>query len=330
MQIPRHLVKHGPLVSVIIPTHNRADFLRKAVASVVAQTYRPIEIVVVDDGSVDPVRREWFKVEWKDVSLFIHRNEVGKGAGAARNAGILKSKGTFIAFLDDDDRWMPEKLGVQMDALNKHKSLQIRGVFCQMIVEDEYGKEIRRTSLPSSMETIRQSMIYGDGHILLQTILVERDVFRNVGFFDEGMPSFEDRQWLLRYLSSFEMILVDIYLVRIREHSKPRLTTNSDAMLSGEQAYTEFIESYLMTQVGSKIGKAMGYRYSKLGNEYILAGQVRAGLISFLQAIAVNPLEVRAWAGFMLGLGGARFYRRIMAYRMPRVRLGDISAKKGN
>jgi len=327
MEISRHMVKHDPLVSVIIPTYNRANLLRKAVASVAEQTYRPIEIIIVDDGSDDPVKSEWFKGEWKDISLLIHRNDFSKGAAAARNTGIIKSKGNLIAFLDDDDQWMPEKLNLQIDVLSKQKALKIRGVFCQMIIEDEHGKKIRQTSFPSSTEALLQNMVCGDGNIPLQTILVERDAFNNVGLFDEQMPTFEDRQWLLRYLFSFEMILVDHYLVRFLEHSGPRLTAYSDTMLAGEQSYTKFIQNHLKTQDGSIVGKAMGYRYAKLGNEYILAGQVRTGLMSFLQAIAANPLEFRAWAGLMIGLGGSRFYRKIIANRMLRIRLSENADK---
>ena len=333
METETRITKHGPLVSVIIPTHNRPNLVTKAVASVVAQTYRPIEIIIIDDASDDPVSANWFKAEWKDISLSIHCNDISKGVAAARNSGINKSKGRYIAFLDDDDQWLPDKLAIQIDTLNRHGSPQVRGVFCQMIIEDEHGKEIGRTSFPPSAETIRQSMICGDGNVPPQTILVERDTFRTVGFFDEQMPSFEDRQWALRYLSLFEMILVDNYLVRYLEHPAPRLTINSDAMLSGELAYTKFIQNYLKTRgVSNKnnIGKAMGYRYSKLGNEYMLAGQIRAGLTSFLHAITLNPIEFRAWAGFIIGLGGVRFYGKIMAHRMLRVRLAKISGKKRN
>lgn len=327
MNIPKHLLDHGSTVSVIIPTYNRPDLLRTAVTSVVAQTYRPIEIVIVDDGSADPVNIDWFKNEWKDISLSIHRNHVSKGVAAARNVGIIKSSGSFIAFLDDDDQWMPEKLTLQMDSLLKHNSNKIQGVFCQMIIEDEYGKEIRRTSFPASVEEVRETMIYGDGNLPLQTLLIERDAVRNVGFFDEQMPPFEDRHWLLRYLFSFEMILVDKYLVRFLEHSGPRLTTSPDAMLAGEQAFTKFIKNHLKTQCKGNMGKAMGYRYAKLGNEYILTGHLLSGLKSFFKGIAANPLEFRAWAGFMLSLGGTKFYRKIMSRRMLRVRLGKISNK---
>jgi glycosyltransferase involved in cell wall biosynthesis len=327
MKISKQLLDAGSLVSVIIPTHNRPDLLRNAVASVIAQTYRPIEIVIVDDGSADTVNNAWFKNKSKDVFLSIHRNNVSKGVAAARNVGIIKSRGNFIAFLDDDDQWVSEKLMLQMDALFKHNSSKIRGVFCQMIVEDEDGNEIRRTSFPAIMEQVLKSMVYGDGNIPLQTLLIERDAVRTVGLFDEQMPPFDDRHWLMRYLFSFEMILVNKYLVRFLEHSGDRLTTSPDAMLAGEQAFTKFIKNYLKTQCELNFNKAMGYRYAKLANEYILTGQLLSGLKSFLKGISTNPLELRAWAGFMLSLSGTKFYRKIMSRHMLRVRLANISNK---
>lgn len=106
------------LVSVIIPSHNRYDQLLNAISSVKAQTYKHYEIIVVDDGSSD----SRYKNNMGDISIInlplSSKELLGYGCGAVpRNAGMCAAKGTYIAFLDDDDIWMPKKLEVQMEQM---------------------------------------------------------------------------------------------------------------------------------------------------------------------------------------------------------------------
>src|SRR5213078_156464 len=104
-----------PLVSVIIPVYNGARYLRAALESVFAQTYRPIEVIVVDDGSGDD--SGVIAQSFPDVH-FIHQEN--QGVAAARNHGFDAARGEFIAFLDQDDLWTPEKLKVQVNYLLNH------------------------------------------------------------------------------------------------------------------------------------------------------------------------------------------------------------------
>src|SRR5262245_46961170 len=104
-----------PKVSVIIPTHNRADFLRDAIFSVLNQTFQDFEIIVVDDASTDNTSE--VIGAFNDERIRYLRHDTNKGGSAARNTGILNSQCDYIAFLDDDDQWLPEKLAKQVDTL---------------------------------------------------------------------------------------------------------------------------------------------------------------------------------------------------------------------
>ena len=95
-------------VSVIIPTHNRSDFLRSAIASVLNQTYQDFELIVVDDASTDNTAEA--VAEFNDERIKLLRHDTNKGGSAARNTGILASECDYIALLDDDDEWLLEKL----------------------------------------------------------------------------------------------------------------------------------------------------------------------------------------------------------------------------
>src|SRR5688572_2235335 len=104
-----------PNVSVIIPTHNRAESVFNAVTSVIKQTLEDIEIIVVDDASNDNTAEALARLRDKRIRFI--RHEMNKGGAAARNTGILNCKSDYIAFLDDDDEWLPEKLAKQMAVL---------------------------------------------------------------------------------------------------------------------------------------------------------------------------------------------------------------------
>src|SRR5699024_3118133 len=106
-----------PLVSAIITTHNRAVLLKRAVLSVVNQTYENIEIIIIDDGSVDNTPKVVEKLQDKHEIVYL-RHEKSQGAPAARNLGIRQAKGLFVAGLDDDDEWMPKRIEKMVEAYN--------------------------------------------------------------------------------------------------------------------------------------------------------------------------------------------------------------------
>src|SRR5215510_2389269 len=103
-------------VSVIIPTHNRAEFLRSAITSVLNQTFQDFEIVIIDDASKDHTRE--VITNFNDVRIKVIHNRVSKGAAGSRNIGIINTNYEYIAFLDDDDEWLPEKLKIQIYLLD--------------------------------------------------------------------------------------------------------------------------------------------------------------------------------------------------------------------
>ena len=114
-------MKSKPLVSVIIPVYNREKYLAEAIESVLAQTYRPIEVIVVDDGSTDG-SADIAKRFGSPVRYYFQPNS---GAGAARNRGIAVARGSFLAFLDSDDLWVEDKLTHQMAAFERHSDVDI-------------------------------------------------------------------------------------------------------------------------------------------------------------------------------------------------------------
>lgn len=123
--------KNGPLVSVVIPTYKRNDTLLRAIDSVYSQTYKNLEVIVVDDNAEFPEIREANEknlIKYPNVVLI--KNEKNLGGGLSRNAGIKVASGEYIAFLDDDDEYLPEKIEKQLDLMIEKKSDNIAVIYC--------------------------------------------------------------------------------------------------------------------------------------------------------------------------------------------------------
>ena len=134
-----------PKVSVVIPTFNRAEFLRTAIMSVLNQTYNDFEIIVVDDNSSDHTHQ--VVKSFKDDRIKYFHHVINLGPAAARNTAISASNGDYLAFLDDDDEWFPHKLQKQVELLDK--SLQnICGIYTNRLVIDK-----------SRMKTISKNLL---------------------------------------------------------------------------------------------------------------------------------------------------------------------------
>jgi glycosyltransferase involved in cell wall biosynthesis len=195
-----------PRVTVIIPTYNRAGCLREAVDSVLAQDFRDFELIVVDDGSTDDTPR--LLQEYGD-AIRVFRQE-NRGVSAARNAGIAVSRGALIAFLDSDDLWLQGKLARQVEFFKAHADALI----CQ--TEEIWVRNGRRVN-PGKRHRKRGGMIFEPSLDLClvspSAVMVRRELFQCVGFFDEGLPACEDYDLWLRVSSRYAVHLIDIPLI---------------------------------------------------------------------------------------------------------------------
>ncbi|MEX1006428.1 MAG: glycosyltransferase [Acidimicrobiia bacterium] len=176
------------LVSVIVPVHNGERFLPDALDAISGQTHRPIELVVVDDGSTDgsgALAEEFVARAGRGV---VHRRSQG-GVAAARNQGVALASGPMIAFCDQDDVWHPEKLARQLRYLDAHADVGVVRVRQEPFFD---GVDV-------APPWLLPDHVHGDlGGVLPCSGLFRREVFELVGVFDETMPGADDTDWLLR------------------------------------------------------------------------------------------------------------------------------------
>ena len=140
-----------PKVSVIIPTYNRAAFLRLAIASVLNQTFQNFEIIVIDDASQDHTREVVNSLS--DTRIRYIRHEGNRGVAVSRNTGVVNAKGSYIAFLDDDDEWFPEKLQKQFDLLEACQPI-VGVVYTGAFIIEESSKRVLAKVFPKKRGNI--------------------------------------------------------------------------------------------------------------------------------------------------------------------------------
>ena len=195
-------MKHNPLVSVIIPTYNRAWTLKDAVDSVLLQDYPNIELIVVDDGSQDDT----------DKLLDLYQNRIrvlrqeNQGVSAARNRGIKTSQGQFIALLDSDDAWDKRKISCQMAFFNDHPDALI----CQ--TEEIWIRNGRKVN-PRLKHKKPSGMIFEPSLNLClvspSAVMMKRQLFDIKGYFNEEFIVCEDYDMWLRVSSTLPVFLID-------------------------------------------------------------------------------------------------------------------------
>ena len=194
-------------IATVIPTFNRASIVSRAIDSVLSQTRLPSEIIVVDDGSTDNTE-SLISEKYRTVSYIKSEN---KGVSAARNIGIKAAKSEWIAFLDSDDEWLPQKVEKQIAKISHNPSYKV--VHCEEIwIRDgrrvnpkvkhkKYGGYIFEKCLPLCV-------------ISPSAVVIHRDLFQELGYFDESLPACEDYDLWLRICAKYPVLFVEDPLLR--------------------------------------------------------------------------------------------------------------------
>lgn len=236
---------HLLTVSVVIPSYHRRDAVSRALWSVFAQTHRPTEIIVVDDGSHDGTV-EMLRSMRSPIPLVVLAHERNRGGSAARNTGIAAARGDWIAFLDSDDVWCLEKLERQLDALLRAGPMY--GVaYCGIRRVDGSGRIIgvgRPTASGNLFEALLGRNIVGS----TSTVIVRRDLLEQVGGFDESLRSCQDWELWLRLAKVTRFAVVRDPLVDYTDAEAGRITTNPRSRISGHMAvYRKHLREPLRT-----------------------------------------------------------------------------------
>lgn len=271
---------HNPLVSVVIPSKNRPDLVIATLVSVIDQTYDNIEILVVDDGSDMPLA-PLLKDRFSDRVLCL-RNDQSLGGAVARNRGAQSAHGDYIAFLDDDDLWLPKKLEMQVDAFSKH-GVDIGVVYCGF--DFLYKEEIvpRQNKYHNNCDlsiAVLSGCPFGS-----PTPLIRKHYFDMVGGFDRELPSCQDWDLWIRLSKVCGFYPVKESLALYRIHGD-QISTNLRKKIDGRKMvlakHYDEIKNY---------PRVLSAHYSRIGSLCVLADEHVEARDFFSKALASNMFD---------------------------------------
>jgi len=267
-----------PYYSVVIPTYQHQDLLEQAVGSVLAQTYQDFEIIVVDDGSPDPIKLQIPG----EKRIRIIRHEVNRGVSAARNTGIRASNGVFLAWLDSDDLWLPDKLLTQFHYFQDHPDCEACVSGLQYVSKSGSYYLIPRKACLDLCEVVGRN-VFGPG----STLAVRRVCYDRVGYYDESISLAEDVDWLIRFVQIFKLGTIPEPLAVVRYTAEPLARKTEISNL-------KFIEKHrnLILSLGVSYGtRIIGEKYIYIGIRYCREGNRQKGWYYIYKGIRENPLH---------------------------------------
>lgn len=268
----------NPLVSVIIPTYNRANFIRRAIDSVFIQDYENVEIIVVDDASTD--NTESIVRDIKDDRIVYIKNERNLGVSASRNRAIGISRGEVIAFLDSDDYWLEGKLKKQLAKLLGDRDIGL--VYTGERFIDDRGI-ILRDEIPRYSGYI-YDVLLAKNFISPSSSIVRRDVLDDVGLFLEDLDYREDHELWLRISKKYKIDYVPEILTVRYIHSGGRL---SDSVERKIRAFYKILDLY--RDEFNKKPKAFSRQLYEVGKLYLKIGNKEEAKKQFIKSFIKYP-----------------------------------------
>lgn len=300
----------NPAVSVVLPTYNRANSLKRSINSVLNQTYTDFELIVVDDDSTDDTRLIVNQIDDDRVRLIEHNTN--RGAPAARNTGIEAARGDFIAFQDSDDEWDEEKLKKQISVFDDVSS-EVGVVytrFCRLSLDGTH-----RTCIPKDAigpkEGDLSDLLLCQNIITTQAAVVRRECFETVGNFDENLPRFQDWELWIRVAEKYEFKIVDEELVTAY--------TQPDSIIEDTEAMVEARERIVNKHRAKYTDKALADQLFRLGHSSLKTYQTRRGRAHLLRAVRSHPKVIYVVV-FLVSLLGSHVYNALFQIHRQTVR----------
>ena len=238
------------MVSAIITTYKRKpEMVLRALDSILAQTYKDIEIIVVDDSPADyPLREDvknaviGRKRDNQNVEIRYIAHEKNMGGCVARNTGMEAAKGEFLAYLDDDDEWLPEKIEKQMEVMQK---TGVGLVYCGNMVQDDQTGLRTVAKKQYYRGKVFERLLFSNFIESTSYPLIRKESLIEVGGFDPSMQAAQDYDVWLRIAERYEIDYVPEALVLYHEHGGERITTNPRKKISGLECINQKYASYL-------------------------------------------------------------------------------------
>ena len=311
--------QQSPMVTVVITTYNRADMVGRAIQSVLNQTHKDFELIVVDDCSTDNTE-EVIKA-FHDSHLCYIRHDKNRRLPAARNTGMKAAQGKYLAFLDDDDEWLPDRLKLQVEAAEQ-KDEGYGGFYCGYAYYLEDGALME--TIPWQKGDIMSSLLKGWTPPCSGSMF-RRDALEEVEGFDEGIKSGVDHDvWFTLATAGYKFDFVPYGLVITNRNQDKieRMTTNPRKRIPGIKALCKKWKPVIQRAIGKKGYKKFRRRY--LSREYrsFVFGGIKLGYLQKLKYLILSilyyPTNIKTWLMFFVLLFSSRYGLKWVLVHSPK------------
>lgn len=288
-----------PFVSVVIPTFNRVELLKETVQSVRNQTFRDFELIVVNDGSSDGT------AQWLHEQTDLHAVTQGNsGIAASRNKGASIARGRWLAFLDHDDLWAPEKLAVQAAFAEKNPDMGLLAVR-----HERLGKQYREPRDPAWTSGDLFAKEYAESFIHTSSVMIREDVFVRIGGFPTWYRFADEFHVWLQIAAQYPIAYFNRPLVFIRFYEA---NTSHNRIGVRTDTYDILMRNYDPARIPESVFlRTMADHDISFGRAYVQAGDLREALKWFRSSVQRTPLRLRSWRYFLrylvaYGVSGSR------------------------
>ena len=292
-----------PVISVIIPTRNRADKLKQAIESVLNQSYRNFELLIVDDSSNDNTTE--IANSFKDSRISFLQHHAAMGASAARNTALRTCKGEYVAFLDDDDEWLTTKLEKQMKVFSKAPP-EVGIVYTAYWKIEKHHKSYMPTKDIIKKEGHVHDDLLEGNFIALPSVIIRKKYLDSVGLFSEQMPRLQDWDLFIRLSKKYQFIFIDEPLL-INYCSKDSISSNDAALAEA----MELILKKNFDDIKKNMKLLLKY-YIIIGNLFVSIKKMKKARRYFANAIKKQPWNIKFLSAFLTTVLGQNTYFLIL------------------
>lgn len=279
-------------ISVVIPSYNRAGYIEKAIDSILQQKVENLEIILIDDGSTDDTRELVQNKYGNKVQYFYQENQ---GISGARNSGIKKAQGDYVAFLDSDDYWCPGKLEKQMALAEERPEYGLLASCCASIRIDG---SFRETNRKGKSGWVLKDLFWAN-FIRTSSVIIRRDCFNRVGLFDDKLKECEEYDLWLR--------MADVYPVGFINESLSVYVDNpkgvsTDSLVGRLYRLRTLEKDYLKKKIPTNLyNRRMAINYNKVGRHYLGRGDKEKGIAYLKKAQSLAPFCLKYTFYLILG-----------------------------
>ena len=279
-----------PLVSIITPTYNRADFIEQAVNSVLAQTYTCFELLIVDDGSTDN-SRDLIEPALADARVRYFHQE-NQGQSVARNLALSEAKGSFICFLDSDNYWPEDKLAHQVELFRQYPDYDV--IYGDVVVIDENDREVSRKNMKRYSGHIAKYMIR-DNCVSMNTAMARRRCFDELGGMSGTRRVADDYELWLRFSARFRFLYVPEFFAYYRVMDDQISSDKTRRFDSNWQIISDFRRKFPDAMSEKEFDSGFAAFHSRKARYLASQGSRAKALAEMAKALRLQPLRRASW-----------------------------------